>query len=51
MQGPCEPGYHVPTYYEWRSIVLLMSGANVSNSLKLPFPGIRYQNDANVIFQ
>lgn len=51
MQGPCEPGYHVPTYYEWRSIVLLMSGANVSNSLKLPFSGIRYQNDANVIFQ
>lgn len=51
MQWPCDNGYHIPTYYEWRTIVLMMWGNNVAASLKLPYAGIIYNGDTNPIFK
>ena len=45
MQGPCESGYHVPTYAEWND--MYSSGSwwstpsDMQNTLKLPYPWLK----------
>lgn len=54
MQGPCGPGYHVPTLLEWRAAIYAVTGtatgSNVTdatqmnafmNTLKIPLAGKR----------
>lgn len=53
MKGPCAPGYHVPTIYEWAKAVVAINptatniysnwqtDSQVAVTLKLPFAGTR----------
>ncbi|MDD2907949.1 MAG: prepilin-type N-terminal cleavage/methylation domain-containing protein [Candidatus Gracilibacteria bacterium] len=51
LQGPCEVGYHVPTFTDWQNIVTngnFTNGNNIQDLLKLPFAGDRYWMDGTM---